>query len=501
MLDVVDYERIRRMVQIEGKTQRQASEESGHSRNMVAKALAHSSPPGYRRQKPPPRPALDSFLSLIDAWVEADRQQPRKQRHTGTRIYERLRDEYVFTGSVSAVRRYLAQRKQTQGEVFFPLQFDAGEEGQVDWGEAWCILNGVEQKVFLFCLRLCYSSVSYVCAYPQENQECFQDGHVHAFGFFGGVPHQLAYDNLKSAVITVGQGQDRRLNLDFVKLRSHYLFETRFCNVASGNEKGHVENLVKHSQRTFMTPLPCVSSLEALNTHLEEQCRKELDKKAPRREETRGALLEEERSHFLELPPTPFAACRQQSTFASKQATVRFDTNDYSLPVRWAYHSVQVKGFVNWVEIWTTQQCVATHSRSYERHQYVLDPFHYIPLLEKKPGGIHHGRPFKGEPWGEDFACMRRELEYRYEGEGTRKYIDILLLFTCYPVEAVRQAVSLCVKRRAFSDEAVHSILDYQPPSFSPTLDLSDRPDFQVESTGIRPAHEYDVLLPEEGVS
>ena len=146
MLDVVDYERIRRMVQIEGKTQRQASEESGHSRNMVAKALAHSSPPGYRRQKPPPRPALDSFLSLIDAWVEADRQQPRKQRHTGTRIYERLRDEYGFTGSVSAVRRYLAQRKKTQGEVFFPLQFEVGEEGQVDWGEAWCLLNGVEQQ-------------------------------------------------------------------------------------------------------------------------------------------------------------------------------------------------------------------------------------------------------------------------------------------------------------------------------------------------------------------
>ena len=96
---------------------------------------------------------------------------------------------------------------------------------------------------------------------------------------------------------------------------------------------------------------------------------------------------------------------------------------------------------------------------------------------------------------------MRRELEYRYEGEGTRKYIDILLLFACYPVEAVHQAVSLCVKRRAFSDEAVQSILDYQPPSLSTTLDLSDRPAFQVESTGIRPASEYDVLLPEEGGS
>ena len=305
MLDVADYERICRMVQIEGKTQRQVAEELGHSRNLIAKALAHSSPPSYRRQKPPPRPVLDSFLAIIDAWVAADGQQPRKQRHSGTRIYERLRDEYSYTGSVSAVRRYLAQCKQRQGEVFFPLQFDVGEEGQVDWGETWCVLNGVEQKVFLFCLRLCYSSVSYVRAYYQESQEYFQDGHVHAFDFLGGVPRRLAYDNLKSAVITVGQGSDRRLNRHFVALRSHYLFETRFCNVASGNEKGHVENRVKHSQRTFMTPLPCVASLEALNVHLEQQCRNELDKKAPRRQETRGALLEEEQGHFLALPPTP----------------------------------------------------------------------------------------------------------------------------------------------------------------------------------------------------
>jgi len=498
MLDVADYERIRRRVRIEGKTQRQAADELGHSRNTISKALTHSSPPGYRRKNPPPRPALDPFLALIDAWVEADRSQSRKQRHTGTRIYERLRDEYGFTGSVSAVRRYLAQRKQTQGEVFFPLQFDAGQEGQVDWGQAWCLINGVERKVFLFCLRLCYSHVSYVRAYFQESQECFLDGHVHAFAFFGGVPRQLAYDNLKSAVITVGPGQDRRLNRHFVALRSHYLFETRFCNVASGNEKGHVENLVKHSQRTFMTPLPTVASLDALNDHLEAQCRNELDKKAPRREEARGLLLEEERVRFLELPATPFSACRQQSTFASKQSTVRFDTNDYSLPVRWAHHPVQVKGFVDRIEIWTQEQSVAIHPRSYDRHQYVLDPFHYIPLLEKKPGGIHHGRPFKGEPWGQDFACMRRELEYRYEGEGTRKYIDILLLFTRWPVEAVHQAVSICVKRRAFSDEAVESVLGYQPPSLCAELDLSGRPLLQVKSTGIRPASEYDVLLQEE---
>ena len=138
MLDVADYERIRRMVKIEGNTQQQAADELGHSRKTIAKALAHSSPPGYHRQKMQSRPTLDSFLSIIDAWVEADRQQPRKQRHTGTRIYE-----YGFTGSLSAVRGYLAQCKQTQGEVFFPLQFDVGEEGQVDWGEACACATAV----------------------------------------------------------------------------------------------------------------------------------------------------------------------------------------------------------------------------------------------------------------------------------------------------------------------------------------------------------------------
>jgi len=499
MLAVADYERIRREVLVQGKSQRQASRELRHSRKTVTKALKHSSPPGYRRQHPPPHPILGPFIPLIETWLEEDRQRPPKQRHTGTRIYERLREEYDYAGSASAVRRYLAQRQRSQGEVFFPLSFDPGEEAQIDWGEAWCLLNGMAQKVFLFCLRLCYSTTPYVRAYVRETQECFQDGHVRAFAFLEGVPRRLAYDNLKSAVITVRRGEERRLNRHFVALRSHYLFETRFCNVAHGNEKGHVENLVKRSQRTFMTPLPECASLEELNTHLEEQCRRELEANAPRQQIARRQLLEEERLRFLPLPPTPFAACRQLTTFASKQSTVRFDTNDYSVPVEWALHPVRVRGFVDRIEIWSRQRRVATHTRSYERHQYLLDPFHYLPLLERKPGGLHNARPFKGQPWGEDFARLRRELEYRYQGEGTRKYIRVLLFFTRYPVAAVRQAVARSVQRRAFSDEAIESLLIYQPPQALAALDLSDRPGFQVQVTGIRAATEYEVLLGQEG--
>jgi transposase len=167
--------------------------------------------------------------AIIDAWREEDQTRPRKQRHTAQRIYERLRDEHGYAGSASSVRRYVASQKVGQGEVFMPLYFAPGEEAQVDWGEATVIEHGRERKVQLFCMKLCHSHVVFVRACERTNLESFLDGHVRAFAFFGGVPKRIAYDNLKSAVIYVGRGRERRLNRRFVELRSWYLFDSRFC--------------------------------------------------------------------------------------------------------------------------------------------------------------------------------------------------------------------------------------------------------------------------------
>ncbi len=441
MLTVEDYERIRRKVKVEGHSQREAARQLGHSRKTVKKALKHGSPPPYRRSTPTLRPAIDPVKNIIDAWLEEDTRRPRKQRHSAQRIWERLCDEYGFTGSASAVRRYVAYRRKTGGEVFFPLYFDPGEEGQVDWGEAWAIMAGLWRKVFLFCLRLCHSTASFVRAYECEKLEMFFDGHLRAFEYFGGVVNRLAYDNLKSAVITVGKGQDRKLNQRFLELRSHYLFQSRFCNVASGNEKGYVENLVKLSQRKFMTPLPEVADLEELNAHLLGECQRDLERVPERREKTRRQLLAEEQPLFLPLPETPFEACRRISTMASKQSLARFETNDYSVPVQWAHHQVLLKAFADRVELFVGDECVAIHRRNWNTRQYVLDYQHYIPLLERKPGGIHNGRPFRGEPWGNDLERMHEELKYRYGGEGTRRFVNILLLFSRYDEREVKEAV------------------------------------------------------------
>lgn len=497
MLSVDHYEVIRRAVRVEGLSQREAAKRLGHSRKTVRKALEYSKPPSYRRGAEVARPIIDPVKHIIHAWLEEDAKQHRKQRHTGERIWQRLRDEHGFGGSASAVRRYLAELHETQGEVFFPLCFAPGEEAQVDWGEAWYIENGIEVKAFLFCVRMCHSGASFVYPYERMTQEALLDGHVRAVEYFGKVPRTLAYDNLKAVVITIGKGQDRELTARFKDLRSHYLFASRFCNPASGNEKGHVENLVKWAQRNILTPLPVVTSLEQLAEHCLSECRKDLSRPATRSDQTRGEVLEEEKKAMLPLPVVAFAAYKPDESKASQQALVRFDCNDYSVPVAYAHHPCAIKGYVDRVEICVRDQTVAVHQRCYEKLQYVLEYQHYIPLLETKPGGIHHARAFKGEPWGEDFTRMRRELEYRYGPAGTKQFVKVLLLFTDYPEQRVKAAVAECVRCCAFSEGAVRSALSYLPVRSIKAIDLAHCPELAAIQCPARPASVYEALCGE----
>ena len=498
MLKVEDYEKIRKAVIRDGMSQREAARKFGHGRETIKKILEYSQPPGYRRSKAPECPVLDPFKHIIDAYLEDERKRgvKRKQRSCAKKIWERLCEEHGFKGSVYPIRRYLRRKKRMDGgEAFFPLVFEPGEEGQVDWGAADVWLLGTRVTVHLFCMRICYSRATFVRAYLCEKLECFIEGHVRAFRFFGGSARTNAYDNLKTAVTWVGSSRDRRLNELFIALRSHYLFDSRFCNVDSGHEKGRVENLVKQSQGDFLAGAPSFRDLEELNAYLEECCIKDLDRKAPQSDKTRRELFEEEKARLLPLPERDFEACVRASTFVSKQALVQHDTNFYSAPVTKAHHQASLKIFADRIEIVCDGQKVAEHARSWERHHFSLEYTHYIPLLEIKPGGLKNARPFKGEPWGEDLDRMHIELKYRYGEAGVRQFIDILLLFSEYSVEQVKAAVGKCVNMRAFSEDAVRSVLNYQPPVCSGVLDLSGNPILQVETDGIRSAIEYDAIF------
>ena len=223
-------------------------------RKTVRKLLGEFQSPTYTLKGPRPRPVTGPYLEVIRAWLVEDLQAPRKQRHTARRVYDRLVAERGFKGSESIIRKVVAEIKKeiAPKKGFLPLEAAPGEQAQVDWGEAVVRLGGEERRVHLFCMRLRHSGTPFVYAFPDEGLEAFLAGHRLAFEFFDGVPTECVYDNLKSAVTKVLKGPHREENRHFSALRSHYLFDSAFCNPRSGHEKGAVEHLVGYVRRNVL---------------------------------------------------------------------------------------------------------------------------------------------------------------------------------------------------------------------------------------------------------
>src|SRR5215467_6405353 len=245
------YAQVRFAVQIEGVSRREAARRFGIDPWTVAKMLAFSVPPGYRRSRPPARPKLDPFVGIIDRILEEDKSQPAKQQHTAKRIFERLRDEHGYDGGVSIVRGYVHEHRQRLREMFVPLRHDPGH-AQVDFGEALAVIGGEERKIHFFAMDLPHSDACLVQAYPAETSEAFCTGHRVSFEFFGGVPRSILYDNTRLAVARIlGDGTRQRTRV-FSELQSHYLFADRFGRPGKGNDKGKVEGLVGYARRNFL---------------------------------------------------------------------------------------------------------------------------------------------------------------------------------------------------------------------------------------------------------
>ena len=272
--DMQDWTDIRRAVLVEGASKRSVCRRYGIAHKTLQKILACSEPPGYRQRTPRPKTKLGPYLGVIEEILAADREAPAKQRHTAKRIFERLRDEHGYSGGLTQVRVAVARLRRHAGEVFVPLAHLPGR-AQFDFGEAAVQIAGVACKAHFAVMSLPYSDAFFMRAYPRECTESFQDAHVAAFTFFGGVPVKTDYDNSKIAVARI-VGRERELTREFLRLEAHFLFRHRFCRVARGNEKGHVESLVGYGRRNFLVPVPSFASWGELNAYLKQRCRDDL---------------------------------------------------------------------------------------------------------------------------------------------------------------------------------------------------------------------------------
>ena len=362
------YELVRTAHRVYGKNISELSRMTGHSRNTIKKAI-RGEPWGYKERQHQPFPALGPYIEIINRWLERDKSQPKKQRHTARRIYNRLVEEHDYKGGESTVRRYVKVAKIDLGldtpQAFIPCDPEAGYEAEVDWGTATAIIAEERIRLKFFCMRSKYSGKHFVRFYPCERQQAFFDAHIHAVQFFGGVFPVLIYDNLTTAVRKVLRGKNRIEQESYSKFKAYYSFESRFCNPASGNEKGGVEGLVGFARRNYMVPVPETSSVAELNERILKQCVVYGNHKMYGRERKVDELYEEEKNHLLSLPEDVFSNVQTYDGRADKYATVIVDKNRYSVPTRYAGFKVKVLLGVAQVEIFYGGKKLATHDRLY----------------------------------------------------------------------------------------------------------------------------------------
>ena len=493
MLTVDQYEYIRIAHRVYGKKIREITRETGHSRNTVKKVLKNEYI-GYSLRQSQPFPSLGPYLGTIDRWLVNDKDSPKKQRHTGTRIYNRLKNEKGYQGASSTVLRYVRIARQKIGisarQVFIPLDPSVGQEAEVDWGTCTAILGGMKTVLKFFCIRSKFSGKHFVRCYPCERQQALFDAHIQAFSYFGGIFPVLIYDNLTTAVRKVLVGKDRILQKEFIKFRAYYNFTARFCTPGEGHEKGGVEGLVGYSRRNYMVPVPKAENLEDLNRMLLQECLAYGDHRISGKDSSVNKLYEQEKHHLLGLPDIEFSNIQTTNGKSDKYSTVIIDKNRYSVPKEYAYLKIRAVLKVDRVDLYYGNKKIADHTRLYNVNQWSLDPTHYLELIGQRPRAFASARPIK--QWRKTWPSSYEQLFDRFcaskgETKGTKDFIQVLLLHKKYNPKDIQVAIENALKANVSCSNAVFQILMNsleQPISFSslPNWRILPTPDVSVYS-------------------
>jgi len=465
MLKVNQYGYIRTAHRIYGKKIKEIARDTGHSKNTIRKVLREEYS-GYKPRITQPYPVLGPYLNIIDRWLKVDKQQPKKQRHTAVRIYNRLKQEHGFQGAEVTVRKYVREAKQRLGvrthQVFIPSDPEVGIEAEVDWGRCIAIIGGIKTPLKHFCMRSKYSGKHFVRCYPCERQQALFDAHIQAFDFFGGVFPVLIYDNLATAVQKVFLGKKRTLQASFEKFKSYYSFTPRFCSAGQGHEKGGVEGLVGFARRNYMVPVPVARSLEELNRKLLQDCLSYGDHRIAGREQTVNELYEEEKANLILLPDIPFSNLAASSGKVDKYSTVIIDKNRYSVPTTYAYCKINVILYVDRVEIWYGSKKIASHQRLFSNNKWSLLPEHYLELIRQRPQAFESARPIR--QWRESWSLCLEKLLARFckkqgHTKGIKDFISVLMLYKDHAADDIESAVEKALSASASTSQTVEHIL------------------------------------------
>lgn len=488
---------IRRWHFREERSIREISRVTGLSRNTVRKYLRLGGvEPKF---KVPDRPSkLDPFADRLSAWLKTEANKSRKQKRTLKQLHADL-ISLGYHGSYNRVAAFAREWKedrqrelQTSGRgTFVPLVFEPGEAFQFDWSEDWAIIGNERIKLQVAHTKLSYSRAFIVRAYVLQTHEMLFDAHNHAFRVFGGIPRRGIYDNMKTAIDKVGRGKDRDVNVRFMAMASHYLFEPEFCNPASGWEKGQVEKNVQDARHRLWQPVPRFATLEALNDWLESRCKELWAETAHGRMRGTIAELWAEEAQALMQISRPFDGFVEYTKRVTPTCLIHLDRNRYSVPASFANRPVSVRVYPDRIAVAAEGLIVCEHPRVIDRAhdrpgQTIYDWRHYLAVVQRKPGALRNGAPFTELP--DAFRTLQQHLLKKPGGD--REMVDILALVLQHDEQAVLSAVEMALEAKVLTKTHIlnllHRLVDGKPltpPTINApqALTLTNEPKANVE--------------------
>jgi transposase len=400
-----------------------------------------------------PLPKLGAFADALDQMLADNARRGKRERLTFQCLYEALRLS-GYSGGYDAVRRYgrAWERRQSikQAEAYVPLAFSPGEAYQFDWSHECVVIDGVTTMAKVAHVRLCHSRMLFVRAYPRESQEMVFDAHEQAFAFFKGGCQRGIYDNMKTAVDAVFIGKERQFNRRFVQMLSHHLVEPTACTPGAGWEKGQVENQVGVVRRRFFSPRLKFKSYADLNGYLLDRCIAHARSQAhpEQKDKTVFAVFEAERSVLIPYRG-PFDGFHATSAAVSKtclSASTATDTRSpralsggrwMCMPMPTASSSSRT-ALSERTFIASDKRSLGEHRRRFGCDQIAYDPWHYVPVLARKPGALRNGAPFQDWLLPGALAKVRRRLAGFDDGD--RQMVKILTAVLTDGLQAVEAA-------------------------------------------------------------
>ena len=486
--------KVRRLYHKDGLSQRAIALKLHLSRRTVRKYLECTEEPTYQRQVQP-YPQLGEYRERLEARLLVELPLSKSKRLSAQRHFEWLKS-IGYQGAYGAVCGYIRTYYKTHHQpvtAFIPQRFTIADAYQFDWSTEQVRLAGVVIKVQVAHFRLCYSRGFFIRAYPSQKIEMLMDAHNHAFTYFGGTPQRGIYDNMKTAVKSIGSGKDREFNDQFMGMMNHFLIEPVACTPASGWEKGQVERQVQTLRKKLFEPMLAFETLEELNRYLYDQCKYLITQMLhpEDRSQTVDVYLTQERQYLD--PCQPYPASRIELVRANTLSLVSYDAHRYSIPCEWAGQQVALHITATEIKVVVRNQIIAIHPRSFLKNQATYNPWHYMKALERKPGALRNGEPFEHWPLPKSIKTIQKHLLKQPKGD--RAMVRLLSLIADYGEELGVTAAELALEEGIPTVEAVLNIIHrlQEPP-------IPDIPAFDVplKIPPLAQLHRFDSLLSQE---